>query len=256
MGRIMRVLSLPLGEIRIVADAATLSRAAAEEFVRVANQAAAELGRFTVALSGGSTPRTAYKLLAAECAEGRHRLPWKQIHVFFGDERHVTPDHPDSNFHMATETLLKHVPIPPANIHRVHAELEAEAAATHYEAELRAFFRLNAGGWPCFDLVLLGLGVDGHTASLFPGTAALAERTRLVCANWVPKFNRHRVTLTLPVINAAARVAFLVSGPDKAAAVRAILRPGGDDPKHPAGLVQPASGRLLWLLDEAAASGL
>jgi 6-phosphogluconolactonase len=252
----MRVLSLPFGEARIVADAAALSRVAVEEFVRAANEATLDLGRFTVALAGGSTPRAAYKLLAAECAENRHRLAWRDIHVFFGDERHVTPNHPDSNFLMASETLLDRVPIPAANVHRIAGELEADEAAAQYETELRTFFRLSAGVWPCFDLILLGLGVDGHTASLFPGTTALAERQRQVVANWVPKFERHRITLTLPVINAAAHVVFLVSGVDKAAIVHDVLRPGLDSPDHPASLVQPVSGRLLWLLDEAAASQL
>src|SRR5262249_44303608 len=153
---------------------------------------------------------------AAAEKSGTARLPWDQIHIFFGDERHVPCEHPDSNFRMAREAMLAAVPIPPANVHRVHTELEPTRAATEYELEIRSLFGSSPGTIPRFDLILLGLGPDGHTASLFPGTPALTERTALVCANRVEKLNAGRITFSFPLINAAAEVLFLVAGADKA----------------------------------------
>lgn len=237
-------------EIKIVPDAATLARTAAQEFHRLAEAAVQERGRFSVALSGGNTPRAVYSLLASE----HKQLQWDHIHIFFGDERHVPPGHPDSNFRMASESLLSKVPIPEKNIHRVHAELDAEAAVEEYDQQLRDFFHLTDHDWPRFDLVFLGIGEDGHTASLFPESKALAEVSRRVVANWVEKFKTFRITLTLPVLNHAAEVAFLVSGAGKAQILKEVLRPGTK--KYPAQYVQPENGRLLWLVDQDAGSML
>lgn len=234
-------------EVKILPDSATLARTAAQEFHSLAEAAIGERGRFSVALSGGNTPRAVYSLLAEEHRE----LPWDKIHIFFGDERHVPPEHPDSNFRMASESLLTKVPIPGKNIHRIRAESDANSAAQDYAAQLREFFHLVNNEWPRFDLVLLGLGDDGHTASLFPDTAALNESSRTVAANWVEKLQSFRITLTFPVLNHAAEVVFLVSGESKAKIVDEVLRPGAK--KYPSQRVQPENGRLLWLVDQDAA---
>jgi 6-phosphogluconolactonase len=234
-------------EVKIVPDSATLNRVAAQEFHRLAESAVHERGCFSVALSGGNTPRSVYWLLAEE----HKNLPWNRIHIFFGDERHVPPEHPDSNFRMASESLLSKVPIPAQNVHRIHAELEAEAAAQEYEQQVRDFFDLTNHDWPRFDLVFLGLGDDGHTASLFPGSAALSETSRRVAANWVEKFQGFRLTFTFPVLNHAAEVVFLVSGEGKAEILTEVLKP--TPKKYPAQFVQPEVGRLLWLADQDAA---
>ncbi|MGH9548423.1 MAG: 6-phosphogluconolactonase, partial [Terriglobales bacterium] len=206
-------------EVRILKTAAELFEAAAAEFADQASQAVRASGRFTVALSGGSTPKTLYSLLAT-----KPDIPWDKICFFWGDERHVPPDHPESNYRMANEALLSKVPVRPENVFRIHAEeKDAGAAALQYEQNLKEFFRLSPGQFPRFDLILLGTGPDGHTASLFPGTAALNETQRLVVANWVPKFNTHRITFTFPLLNAAACVNFLASGPDKAAILHQVL---------------------------------
>ncbi len=236
-------------EIKIVPDAAALNRVAAAEFKSAADSAIADHGRFRVALSGGNTPRNVYALLAQEY---KTSLDWDKIHIFFGDERHVPPDHPDSNYRMANEALLSKLPIPPGNIHRVRTELDAEAAARDYEAQLRAEFNVKNNDLPRFDLILLGLGDDGHTASLFPETAALKETTRLVVPNWVEKLQTFRITLTFPVLNHAAGDLFIVSGAGKAEIVKAVLTSSGSA-KYPSQRVQPENGRLLWLLDREAA---
>jgi len=235
-------------EVKIVPDNAALARVAAQEFHQVAEAAVHERGRFSVALSGGNTPRTVYSLLASE----HRQLPWNSIHIFFGDERHVPPDDPESNFRMASESLLSKVPIPQNNVHRIRAELDAEAAAMQYEQELREFFHLVDHDWPRFDLIFLGLGDDGHTASLFPGSKALTDESSRVTANWVEKFQTFRITLTFPVLNHAAEVVFLVSGASKARILSEVLRPGAR--KFPAQNVQPQNGRLLWLVDQDAGS--
>lgn len=237
--------------IEVLPTPGDLFRAAAEEFVRVGRAAIAERGRFTVALSGGSTPRSLYSLLAKNYAA----FDWHRTFLFFGDERHVPPDHQDSNYRMVNEALLSRVPIPAENVYRIHAELpDAAMAASGYEDKLRTFFKLGPGEFPHFDLVLLGLGSDGHTASLFPESEGLKEQFRLVIANWVEKFKTHRITFTFPVLNHAADVMFLVSGPDKAEKVSEILE-GHHVPPYPAQHVQP-EGRLVWMLDEEAAAGL
>lgn len=235
-------------EVKILPDNAALTQTAAQEFHKVAESAVQERGRFSVALSGGNTPRAIYSLLASEHKE----LPWDRIHVFFGDERHVPPDHPDSNFRMASESLLSKVPVPEKNVHRIHAELDAEAAAAEYDQQLVNFFHLSNHDWPRFDLIFLGIGEDGHTASLFPGSQALAETSHRVMANWVEKFKTFRITLTFPVLNHAAEVVFLVSGAGKAQVLNQVLRPGAN--KYPAQSVRPENGRLLWLVDQDAGS--
>jgi 6-phosphogluconolactonase len=252
----MRVISLPHAEVRVLPDSAALSRAAADEFLRAARAAIEKRARFTVALSGGSTPKAIFGLLAADEAEGRNKLAWDKVQVFFGDERHVPPDHPDSNYRMASEALLSKVPIPTANVHRVRAELDAALAAAEYESELRSVFGSRAGEIPRFDLIMLGMGPDGHTASLFPGSAALKEQTALVCANWVEKFNSHRITFTYPLLNAADEVMFVAGGADKAEMLRNVLRGDPSGRTYPAQGVRPVAGRLLWLVDEAAAGKL
>lgn len=235
-------------QVKIVPDGDALAHTAAQEFHRLSETAVQESGRFSVALSGGNTPRAVYTLLASE----HQQLPWDRIHIFFGDERHVPPDHPDSNFRMASESLLSKVPIPENNIHRIRAELEADAAAKEYEQELRDFFHLADHDWPRFDLIFLGIGEDGHTASLFPGSKALAEASRRVAPNWVEKFQAFRITLTFPVLNHAAEVLFMVSGAGKAQILSEVVRPGAR--KYPAQNIEPQNGQLLWLVDQNAGS--
>ena len=237
--------------IEVLPTPPDLFHAAAEEFVRVGHAAIAARGQFTVALSGGSTPRSLYSLLAQDHKD----FSWEQTFLFFGDERHVPADHPDSNYRMVNEALLSKAPIPAENVYRVRAELpDPAAAASEYEERLRSFFKLHPGEFPGFDLILLGLGPDGHTASLFPESEGLKEQSRLVIANWVEKFKTHRITFTFPVLNHASDVMFLTSGPDKAGMVREILE-GAHTPPFPAKQVQP-QGRLLWMLDEAGAAKL
>jgi 6-phosphogluconolactonase len=241
-------------ELRRLTTPQDLFQAAAEEVIRAATSAVAQRGRFAIALSGGSTPKNLYTLIAANASAN---LPWDRMFFFWGDERHVPPDNPDSNYRMAKETLLSKVAIPTANIFPVPAENpDASAAAEAYEQTLRKFFGLAPGEFPRFDLILLGMGPDGHTASLFPETAALQEKSRLVVANWVEKLNASRITFTLPVLNAARCVAFLVSGTDKAVVLHEVLEGNAAAEKYPSKLVRPSDGRLIWFVDRAAASGL
>jgi 6-phosphogluconolactonase len=240
-------------EVRIVASAAHLFAAAAEEFAERARAAAG--GRFAVALAGGSTPRGLYALLASETGPFRDRVPWEKVQVFWGDERTVPPEHRDSNYRMAWDALLSRVPVPPANIHRIRAELpDARAAAEAYESELRSFFNLASGDDPVFDLILLGMGPDGHTASLFPGTDAVRETTRLVAAPWVEAQRSHRITLTPRAINPAARILFLVSGKDKAKTLRDVVEGEERPDLLPAQAIHPREGALLFLADREAAA--
>lgn len=241
-------------EIRKLTTPQELFAAAAEEVLRTASEAVAERGRFAIALSGGSTPKALYNLLATNA---RTTLPWDRMYFFWGDERHVPPTDPESNFRMADEAMLSKVPVAPGNIFRVEAENpDANAAAEAYEQALRKFFALQPGEFPRFDLILLGMGPDGHTASLFPETEGLKEKSRLVIANWVEKFKTYRITFTLPLLNAARDVMFLVSGTDKADALKQVLEGNAPGEQYPSKLVRPQNGKLLWLLDRAAASGL
>jgi 6-phosphogluconolactonase len=241
-------------EIRTLTTPQELFAAAAEEVIRTANEAVAQRGRFTIALSGGSTPKSLFNLLATNA---RTSLPWDRMFFFWGDERHVAPTDPDSNYRMAEESMLSKIPVAAGNVFRIAAENpDAAAAAEAYEQTLRKFFALAPGQFPRFDLILLGMGPDGHTASLFPGTAALEEKSRLVVANWVEKMKASRLSFTLPVLNAAACVAFLVNGTDKAPALRAVLESDAPGEQYPAKLVRPSSGKLIWLIDRAAASEL
>jgi 6-phosphogluconolactonase len=234
--------------IEIAPDPGALARLAAAEVARRAAAGAAARGRFSLALAGGETPRRTYRLLAAP--PHLEAVPWAALEIFFGDERCVPPDDPASNFGMAREALLSRVPVPPGRIHRIRGEApDAEAAAAEYEAELRAALGPGAR----LDLVLLGMGPDGHVASLFPGSEALAETARLARAALAPSPPARRISLTLPAIDAAGAAILLVAGAEKAERVAEVL--SGRSPELPAARVRPAGG-TLWLLDAAAASRL
>ena len=228
--------------VEILRTPEDLARAAAELFVAKSGEAVAQRGFATIALSGGSTPKLLYQLLADPNEPFREQVPWSRIHFFWADERHVPPDHPESNYRMANEAMLAHVPVTRANVHRIMSENpNAEEAADQYEEVLP----------PRLDLILLGLGTDGHTASIFPGSEVLHETKRLVVAPWVEKLKSYRITMTLPLINNAASVVFLVSGAEKAEIVKKVLQ----GPKqYPAQEVRPVE--LRWLLDREAASKL
>ncbi len=244
-------------EIEVLEDAATLAHAAARRFVAEARASVDRQRRFAVALAGGSTPAALYRLLAQE--PYRAQVDWAETLVFFGDERCVPPDSRDSNYQMACETLLDHVPLPEANVFRIHGEWPAQRAADAYALQLRAQLGHDPRPWPRLDLLLLGMGDDGHTASLFPGMPAVDIVDQVVVASGVPDYvqpNVARVSLTLPVLNAAARVLFLVAGAKKAAAVARVLGPSRAAEPLPAGLVRPEDGSLSWLLDQAAAQRL
>ena len=225
-----------------------LAEAAAREFASRAAEAIRDRGRFAVVLAGGSTPKTTYEILARDYAD---QIDWANVHVFFGDERAVPPDHGDSNYRMARETLLDHVPV--GSVHRMQGELPPDEAAEAYEQDLLDFF--GSEGLPRFDLILLGTGPDGHTASLFPETSALEVHDRWVVANPVLKLDTTRITLTVPVLNAARAVCFLVAGESKARPVAEILEGNPEPREYPASLIQPQDG-LVWMLDRPAASGL
>ena len=226
-----------------------LAEAAARDFAAKAEAAIAERGSFTVALAGGSTPKATYEILARDYAG---ELDWSKVHVFFGDERTVLPDHEDSNYLMAQRTLLSHVPV--GSVHRMRGELPPAEAAAAYEQELQEFF--GPDSVPAFDLILLGIGEDGHTASLFPETSALDVTDRWVVANPVLKLETTRLTLTIPVINAAKAVTFLVAGEGKAEALKQILEGVADPRAYPAKFIRPECGDLTWMVDTAAASSL
>lgn len=236
------------GIVRRFESVEALCAGAAEEFVRRSSSAIARHGRFTIALSGGNTPRLLFSQLADP--RNRRRVRWNRVHFFWGDERAVPPDHGDSNFGLASRTLLSPVAIPEENVHRIHAELGSDQAADAYEHELRHFFGLVEGELPRFDLIFLGLGEDGHTASLFPGADAVDEQRRLVTSTCVPRLETARITLTLPVLNHGACVLFLVAGEAKAQVLRRVLE-SPPSAGYPASLVQP-DGELLWFVDGTA----
>jgi 6-phosphogluconolactonase len=235
-------------------DPAALARRAAQYFVEMAGEAVAGLGRARIAISGGSTPKAAFQLLADPSQPWRDRMPWENLDLFWVDERTVPPDQPDSNFRMTREAMLDQVPLKLEQIHRMQGELEPEVAAAHYESELRSSFHLEGAEIPRFDLIALGMGDDGHTASLFPHTQALHEMSRLVTANQVPQKDTWRITLTWPVINHASSVFFLIAGADKAAILKEVLTGPHDPERLPSQLIWPASGILTLILDKAAAA--
>jgi 6-phosphogluconolactonase len=254
-------------EIVIVSDRDALARDAVQRFVGLSRESIVARQRFTVALSGGSTPRDLYLLLATP--EFSAQVDWSRVYFFWGDERAVPPDYPDSNYRMAYDALLSRVNPPARNVHRIRAELPAQEAAREYEETLRSFFEpqrtqgaqrqtsVNSTSsvvdFPRFDLVLLGLGTNGHTASLFPHTNVLRATTRWVAAEYIDEVKMDRITLTAPVINAAANILFLVVGADKAATVREVLRGAYRPDDLPAQLIKSAKGHLVWLLDKDAA---
>jgi 6-phosphogluconolactonase len=237
--------------IRTYKDLEAISRAAAEIFVEEAADAVSARGRFAVALSGGETPRRLYNLLAESPI--RENIEWKAVHVFWGDERCVPDDDPRSNARMARLSLLDHVPLPSENIHPITCDRPPQEAAVQYEAEIRTFFGTDA---PAFDLVLLGLGDNAHTASIFPHTPVLDEKDRWVAEVYVPEQDMHRITLTAPVINQARQVLFLVSGPGKAGALQQVLQGPFRPYDFPAQLIRTKAGQTLWLVDRDAAGKL
>jgi 6-phosphogluconolactonase len=243
-------------EIRILPDGAAIARRAAQEFVQAAASAVREKGSFSVTLAGGSTPKALYSLLVDDPTL-RSQVPWDKIRLFFGDERHVPPDHPDSNFRMATEAMISKAPLKPQQVTRIKGEYpDAEHAALEYEKALREYFKLKDGEYPRFDLVLAGMGNEGHTLSLFPGTKALHAEGRVVVRNWVGKLYTERITLTAPAACNAAQVIFMVTGADKALALKAVLEGPFEPEQLPAQLLQPKNGKLLWLVDATAGSML
>jgi 6-phosphogluconolactonase len=257
----MRSLTFGPAEVHIYADAGEVAHQAARHFATLADQFVRETGRFTVVLSGGSTPKAMFAVLAAEPFASS--LPWSHIYFFWGDERCVPPDHADSNYRMAHATLLAKVPVPPANIFRIPAEdPDHERAATNYSATIAQFFQTsatahsNTASQPQFDLFFLGMGADGHTASLLPGTAALQISNRIAVANYIAKLDAWRITLIATVINQARHVAFLVTGADKAAPLREVLSGAYQPAIYPSQLIKPVGGRIVWMVDEAAAREL
>ena len=235
--------------LRVFADLEAMSQAAADLFVSLSRDALASKGRFAVAFSGGTTPRRFLSLLAT--SPYQERITWASMYIFWADERCVPRGHPDSNYKLVHEALLSKVPIPEENIHWINGEKKPEQAAREYEDSLRQFFETQS--FPVFDLIILGVGVDGHTASLFPGTTAVHERTRIALPVYAEVPKPDRVTLTLPVLNNASQVLFLASGREKAVVLHEIHEDG--NPKlYPAGLVRPVHGRLTWLIDRGAAS--
>jgi len=241
--------------LEVLTNADELAARAAEIILAQSRAVVSQRGNFTIALSGGATPKRLYELLSNPAREFYAQLPWSAIQFFWTDERHVGPENSDNNFHMTYEAMLGRVPVPKENVHRIPAE-DANAAkvAGEYERILVEFFELSAGSAPRFDLILLGMGNDGHTASLFPGTEVLNERTRLVAAPWVEKLNGYRFTMTLPVLNNAATVVFLVCGEEKSGILKEVLE--GPPDQYPAQAIKPATGQLTWLIDRAAASKL
>lgn len=238
-------------KIQTFADPESLAQAAAAQFVRLAENAIAVRGRFTVALSGGSTPKRLYQLLATP--EWRYKVTWKKVHLFWGDERHAPPDHPDSNYRMVRESLIDRVSILAANVHRISAEdPNADLAARQYEQKLRLFFELATNELPQFDVVFLGMGPDGHTASLFPGTEAVFEQKRLVVSQWIEKFKTDRITLTPPAINNAMDVIFFVTGAEKAVTLKSVLEGAYQPDRLPSQIIHPTQGKVLWMVDRAA----
>ena len=245
-----------MAAIQTFANKDALARAAAEEGTRLAVAAGRERGQASIALAGGSTPEALYRLLGDEPAF-RARMPWAQTHFFFGDERHVPPDHKESNYLMAARAMLNELAevCPPQNVHRIPSENpDAAQAASEYEAEVRAFF--GVGGTPEFDLVLLGMGPDGHAASLFPGTTGLRETEKLVAAAWVDKLSTYRITFTPPLLAAARAILFLTAGDEKAEMLRTVFEGAAELDRYPSQRINVENPRTQWLVDKAAAAKL
>ena len=238
---------------QVLPSVAEVTRAAALLFVTAIRDAAQARGVARVAISGGSTPKSAFQLIAEEFSS---QIPWSQLQLFWVDERCVPPDDPESNYGMTRAAMLDRIPIPPENVHRMEGELEPEEGASRYEAEIRNTFKLEGAETPTFDLILLGLGPDGHTASLFPHTDGLHELSRIAMANHVPQKDTWRLTLTWPVITQARQVAFLIEGAEKAAMVQTVFQGSYDPETYPAQLIRPANGQLTLLLDRKAAAQL
>lgn len=252
----MRTIRIPPATVCILPDSKALARAGAETIVKAAHEAIATDGRFSIALSGGSTPKAIFEFLASDHAAGGCPVNWEKVHVFFGDERCVPADHAESNYRMAFDALLSKVPIPPSQVYRIQTGLGETAAAERCMADLRAVCWSPAGTVPHLDLVMLGMGNDGHTASLFPETSALNEECAWVVANWVPKLSTHRITFTYPLINAAKEVLFIAGGAEKATMLRNVLRGDPTGQSYPSQKVKPVNGKLTWMVDEAAAASL
>jgi 6-phosphogluconolactonase len=234
-----------------------VANSASETLLRLSKQAAAEGRPFRVALSGGSTPKLLYRMLASDTAIFRRDIPWGKIDFFFGDERWVPHNDPESNYKLANDELFTPLGIAPDRVYPVPTEgLTPEEAASQYAATLRRVFGTKEGKIPVFDLVFLGMGDDGHTASLFPHTAALDESEKLVTANYVPKLSADRITLSAPVLNAAADTIFMVAGPGKASALKQVLEGEYDPEQYPSQLLRNSLGSVTWLVDEAAAADL
>ena len=235
-------------------DAASLAERAVEHLIADVKQAVAQRGRARIALSGGSTPKAAFQILADPKQVWRNSMPWDKLDIFWVDERCVPPDHPESNYRMTRETLLDHVPLKPEQIHRMEGELDPQVAASRYESLLRNSFRLEGAESPRFDVIALGMGDDGHTASLFPYTEAIHEMGRLVTANHVPQKDTWRITLTWPVINHADSVFFLIGGAEKAQRIHEVFMGPRDPERLPSQLIWPSGGILTLILDKAAAA--
>ncbi len=239
-------------DLQVLDDTEALAQAAAEQFVEASKEAIESRGRFLVALAGGTTPEETYRRLAEP---GMATLvSWRNVHLFWGDERCVPPGHPDSNYRMARKALIQKVPIPQTNVHRILGELDPVQAAAAYEEQLQSVFEYEDR--PRFDFIFLGLGTDGHTASLFPGSPAIRETERWVMAVFIEALETWRVTLTPPALNAARQLSFLVAGKSKAEQVQQVLTAEPSPENLPAQIVQPRNGQVTWLIDQAAAAHL
>ena len=238
------------GDLKIFRNVVDLTQEAASKVAAVLRAGIHATGSASLVLSGGNTPRAVYELLGSD--EWRGRVDWPKVHLFWGDERAVPPTAPDSNYRMASESMIRKIPIPAANVHRIPAERPPQEAALLYQTEIRRVMQLRDRELPRFTIVLLGLGEDGHIASLFPGSAALQERVRLATENYVERLHASRITLTLPVINNALSILLLVSGKEKAGILRAVKET--DVPEYPANMIQPTSGVTTWMVDADAAS--
>lgn len=241
---------------RVSSTPAEVATAAAQLFTQSAIDAINARGRARIAISGGTTPKAMFTLLADPAQPFARQVPWQKLDLYWVDERCVPPDHPDSNYRMTSEALLSKVPLAPERVHRMEGELDPAVAAARYESTIRNTFRLEGAETPTFDLILLGMGDDGHTASLFPHTEAINDLTDIVTANHVPQKDTWRITLTWPVINQGREVAFLIEGAAKAQVLHDVLLGPYQPDTYPSQIIRPANGRLGFLLDSAAAAQL